>query len=99
MVLVLITDLLQNLVNSASAISVVAGIPNLRGNIGYCLLVDYVPESSLFTKSSEYSGNFPQSDHYRAQWNMDASRVSSVYKDSATTITVDSMKVGFYISY
>ena len=45
------------------------------------------------------ASNFSSGYTYHDFFNIDASRCSAVYSDNATTITVDSLKVGFYIKF
>ena len=42
---------------------------------------------------------FSQSIRAADSFDIDASRCSAIYSDSATTITVDSLKVAFYIRF
>lgn len=79
-----------------------AGLPNLTGsawgNIVQCGLGwtgngVFSAGTATGTAPNAYGGS------YIKELKFDASRSSSVYKDSATTVTPASIKVGMYIRY
>lgn len=109
MVLVLITDLLQSLVNSASAISVMAGCPNITGDAEFGSITNVSYPTAISTADGAFYGVLTDNAHvanvginsvpgYNNLFNIDASHSSSIY-GSSTTVTPLSLKTKFFIKY
>lgn len=74
-----------------------AGLPNITGNIDIATSIGRPSGALNFTGSDWANPNtwVPGGNNFL---NLDASRSSSIY-GSSSTVTPNSLKVGFYISY
>ena len=79
--------------------SVSAELPNIIGNLGFLWIDDNVTDGSfVVTKKGNYRANAGIYDG-KYKININASRCSSIYKDSATTVVPESLITNFYIKY
>ena len=76
-----------------------AELPNITGNLGFLWIDGNVTGGSfVVTKNGNYrAGAGPNDGKYKI--NINASRCSSIYKDSATTVVPESLITNFYIRY
>ena len=86
--------------------TVSASLPNITGDaVGSTNQTGKFTEGTVGAVKTYFAGpgyvtsQFSQSIARADSFNINASRCSSIYSDSATTITVDSLRVGMYIKY
>lgn len=79
--------------------SVSAELPNITGNLGFLWIDGNVTDGSFVgTNNGNYRAGAGSYDG-KYKININASRCSSVYKDSATTVVPESLITNFYIKY
>ena len=85
--------------NTSVGQPVSAELPNITGNLG-CLWIDgnVTDGSFVVTKKGNYRAGAGSNDG-KYKININASRCSSIYKDSATTVVPESLITNFYIKY